>query len=341
MITVILATWNGARSLERTLESFGRLERPDVPWRLIVVDNGSTDATPRLIEAYAGALPMTIVREPQSGKSRAVNRALELVGAGLVVFVDDDMVLDADWLRQYESVATRQPDHALFAGESSRCGRPSRRRGCAIGPTWTLATAFTSSGPRPLSAIPALWRQHGNSGRGDRRQPVRRKLWAFRCSDVRHGRRNRVHSPARRCGPEILVLPGRRRPALDPGRAHGAELAPQSGSEFRQGPVSGRRRSAVSVARRWRTQVSLRMATTVARWREFVARRRGDEVGAFRAQWRQSYLAGFGAELRVVGDGSVPSGAHAGHTAAERSGYGPARDTALPPGLEPETERPA
>ncbi len=57
-VTVAICTWNRASLLQRTLESLEKLKIPgDVGWRLIVVNNNSTDHTVEVVESFRNRLP--------------------------------------------------------------------------------------------------------------------------------------------------------------------------------------------------------------------------------------------------------------------------------------------
>jgi glycosyltransferase involved in cell wall biosynthesis len=75
-MTVLLATRNGERVLARTLEGYCRASAPPVGWKLVIVDNGSTDATPDIIKSFKKRLPLDALVEPVPGKSRALNAGL-------------------------------------------------------------------------------------------------------------------------------------------------------------------------------------------------------------------------------------------------------------------------
>jgi hypothetical protein len=49
MLTVVMATRNRAGVLHRVLDSFAALEIPRGGWKLVIVDNASTDATPEVL----------------------------------------------------------------------------------------------------------------------------------------------------------------------------------------------------------------------------------------------------------------------------------------------------
>jgi GT2 family glycosyltransferase len=117
-VKVVFATRNGARTLPRVLEGHAALRRR--PDQLVVVDNGSSDATPSVLAEAPTRhpnLPLTVLRELSSGKNRALNAALPLVAdADLVAFTDDDAIPAPDWLDQLVAAAEAAPEHAVFGG---------------------------------------------------------------------------------------------------------------------------------------------------------------------------------------------------------------------------------
>lgn len=116
MLSVVLATRNRAPILRRTLEALARLAPPEGGWHLVAVDNGSTDETPGVLAAFAPRLPLAVIREPQPGRSVALNAALPALRGDLVVILDDDIVPEPDWLLRHAAVAAAQPDYAVFGG---------------------------------------------------------------------------------------------------------------------------------------------------------------------------------------------------------------------------------
>jgi len=121
LLTVLMATYDGAATLPRVLDAYCHLLAPDQPWRLLVVDNGSTDATAAIVAGYAQRLPLLLLSQPQRGKNHALNAALDhilpaLQADDLLVLTDDDAMPAIDWLRQWEAVVAAQPRHAVFGG---------------------------------------------------------------------------------------------------------------------------------------------------------------------------------------------------------------------------------
>ena len=115
-LTVLFATRNRAAALAPVLESFTRLAAPQGGYKLIVVDNGSTDGTPQLLRSYAERLPLTALEEPLAGKNRALNTALPHLQGALIVLTDDDVLPQVDWLVRLQQAAFDHPEIALFGG---------------------------------------------------------------------------------------------------------------------------------------------------------------------------------------------------------------------------------
>jgi L-malate glycosyltransferase len=116
MLTVLLATKNRAELLGRVLESFCFLEVPDSGWKLIVVDNGSRDRTPEVLEGFRERLPLQSLVEVNQGKNAALNAGLRLVEGDLTVLTDDDVFPHRDWLVQLRKAADAQPQCSIFGG---------------------------------------------------------------------------------------------------------------------------------------------------------------------------------------------------------------------------------
>jgi glycosyltransferase involved in cell wall biosynthesis len=116
-VSVLIPTRNRARVLQSTLEAMCGVRRADVRAELVVVDNGSTDDTSNVCRAFRSKLPLTYLREPRAGKCHALNRALREARLGdIVVFTDDDVTPDEDWLESIVSTSSRWPKHSVFGG---------------------------------------------------------------------------------------------------------------------------------------------------------------------------------------------------------------------------------
>lgn len=92
-VSVVVATYNGARTLRLCLESLGRLNYPD--YEVIVVDDGSTDAVPQIAAQFPN---VRYVRQPHRGLGAARNTGIAAATGQIVAFTDDDCRADPDWL---------------------------------------------------------------------------------------------------------------------------------------------------------------------------------------------------------------------------------------------------
>lgn len=114
LITVALCTHNHVDRIMQTLTDLGKLESPEAPWELLVIDNGCTDGTSELLNDTSwqpADTPVRIVREEKLGLSNARNCAIRESRGDYLIFVDDDETPDPQWLRAYEHcILTHKPD---------------------------------------------------------------------------------------------------------------------------------------------------------------------------------------------------------------------------------------
>jgi glucosyl-dolichyl phosphate glucuronosyltransferase len=116
-VSVVVCTWNRASLLRQALEGMTRLAAPaDAEWKLLVVNNRSTDDTDEVIASFAGRLPIRRLWEERPGLSNARNRALAEATGDYVVWTDDDVLVDGDWLAAYCRAFRRWPEADLFGG---------------------------------------------------------------------------------------------------------------------------------------------------------------------------------------------------------------------------------
>jgi GT2 family glycosyltransferase len=68
------------------------------------------------VDAAAETLPLRCIEETRQGLSHARNRALAEFAGGVLLFTDDDMVLERDWLQSYASAIERFRHASYFGG---------------------------------------------------------------------------------------------------------------------------------------------------------------------------------------------------------------------------------
>jgi glycosyltransferase involved in cell wall biosynthesis len=93
-VSVVVASFNGGRTLEACLGSLNRLNYPN--YEVILVDDGSTDDTQQIAALHKSI--RTIRHERNLGLSVARNTGIAAATGEIVAFTDSDCRADEDWL---------------------------------------------------------------------------------------------------------------------------------------------------------------------------------------------------------------------------------------------------
>jgi glycosyltransferase involved in cell wall biosynthesis len=89
-ISCVIPVYNAERYVERSLRSV--LEQSLPPHEVIVIDDGSSDATPDILAGYGDRL--RVLRQKNAGPAAARNRGIEIAAGELICFQD----ADDEWL---------------------------------------------------------------------------------------------------------------------------------------------------------------------------------------------------------------------------------------------------
>lgn len=102
--SLIICTRNRAGPLQQCLDAVAALHFGN-DWELVMVDNGSTDATARVIADFAARMsfPVRTVTQPVPGLSNARNAGLAVAAGDLIAFTDDDCYPQVDFLQRIET----------------------------------------------------------------------------------------------------------------------------------------------------------------------------------------------------------------------------------------------
>ena len=108
-ISVAVCSYNGAATIADCLDGLARADYPD--FEVIVVSDGSTDATAAIASEY----DCRLIETENRGLSSARNTALEAATGEVIAYIDDDAWPDPHWLH-YLGAAFATSDHAAIGG---------------------------------------------------------------------------------------------------------------------------------------------------------------------------------------------------------------------------------
>lgn len=121
MISVIIATYNGELVLPKTLRALCLLQVPSQGVEFILIDNASTDLTAKILADYADKLPLKVFYEAKQGKAFAIHAGIEKAKGDLIIFSDDDVIPDVNWLIAFDKAAEKNTDYSVFLGQIRPC----------------------------------------------------------------------------------------------------------------------------------------------------------------------------------------------------------------------------
>jgi glycosyltransferase involved in cell wall biosynthesis len=117
-VSVVIPTHNRCESLVAAIESVLH-QTTSVPYEVIVVDNKSTDETPRVVERYAASANGRVryVFEAGPGISRGRNAGIRASRAELVAFIDDDCRAGPGWISTIKKTFDDHPEVGCIGGK--------------------------------------------------------------------------------------------------------------------------------------------------------------------------------------------------------------------------------
>lgn len=100
MFDIIICTYNGEKIIKRAIESILRQKKfIEVVNNFYIVDNNSNDRTKELILNYEkGNKKIKYLFQPKQGLSNARLKGVQNVTSDWIIFIDDDNILDQNWL---------------------------------------------------------------------------------------------------------------------------------------------------------------------------------------------------------------------------------------------------
>lgn len=118
IITAIICTYNRADLLARAIESLAAQTFCKSDYEILVVDNGSVDETPRLVEEKQRGIPnLKSLVERARGLSRARNAGIAAAKGRYLAYLDDDAIACPAWLENIvQAFHALQPCPGMVSG---------------------------------------------------------------------------------------------------------------------------------------------------------------------------------------------------------------------------------
>ncbi len=112
-VSIVIPVWNGAATIDACLDAIEAQTYPRELIQLIVVDNGSTDAT---LAMLARRTALTLLHEPQPGSYSARNLGLTVADGDYLAFTDADCQPEPRWLASAVAAAQANPGAGIVGG---------------------------------------------------------------------------------------------------------------------------------------------------------------------------------------------------------------------------------
>lgn len=119
MLTAIICTYNREKYIKPLLESIAANDLPKSEYEILLVDNNCTDNTRAVCEAFFEAhmdVQFRYVVEPEQGLSAARNKGIKEAKGDIIVYVDDDALVDAWYLRTITEYMAAHPEIDAVGG---------------------------------------------------------------------------------------------------------------------------------------------------------------------------------------------------------------------------------
>lgn len=117
-VAIIVPCWNEATTIAATCESLLALDYPSDKLEIILVDDGSTDATPFAMARFANHPLVRIIRKENGGKHTALNAGIASTDAEFIGCLDADSFVEPDALKEIIPCFAREKVAAVTAAMS-------------------------------------------------------------------------------------------------------------------------------------------------------------------------------------------------------------------------------
>lgn len=106
LLSIIIATYNSARTVRQTLSSIFSNDFPQNLFEVLVVDGGSVDGTVDIVKEF----PVRIYSRPNSTVGFRRNIGIKKARGDITCCTDSDIIVPNDWLRKISDYFQKHPD---------------------------------------------------------------------------------------------------------------------------------------------------------------------------------------------------------------------------------------
>ncbi len=105
-VTVVIPVFNGQETIGKCLRAFDKQVYSSDLFKVLVIDNGSTDNTEDIIKSSIEHLSCNVeyILEERKGVTRARNRGISESNSDVILFTDDDCVVHPGWIQEMVNV---------------------------------------------------------------------------------------------------------------------------------------------------------------------------------------------------------------------------------------------
>lgn len=123
LVSIIMPVYNGEKYLQRAISSV--CSQTYARWKLIVIDDGSTDRTREIVAGYPEDRILCQYQE-NSGQPAALNHGLRLANGDFVTTLDADDWLPEDSLALRVEYLVQHPEHDVVYGNGTYCNEDGK-----------------------------------------------------------------------------------------------------------------------------------------------------------------------------------------------------------------------
>ncbi len=121
-VSIIICTYNRASDLDNVLAQLSeQIVSTQFKGEVLIVDNNSKDDTKEIVKKYVQTSPnFRYILETRQGKPHALNAAIKEAKGEWLIFSDDDIILNDDWLASVLTTITNTKFKCFFGKIISR-----------------------------------------------------------------------------------------------------------------------------------------------------------------------------------------------------------------------------